>query len=485
MREIFLSSGKYRWPFSKGLVMESLINAGVGEQAALAIARSVEQHLLDHQQRVIEPEELKNLVARYAQRLAGTDLGQRFEGQTSTFEDINITDGRSQMPFSRGILGRSLEGAGFSPKGAYQVSKEVDRRLRQDGVHQIDLEGLEQFTADVLESLEGSAARKNYLERYHGTLEIEVGEDDSEITFPFSKGILAQSLLATGLSPAYVHRMARETELFLRERNHVQISRRDLADLVEAVLRREMGDDLADRYRTLRAVRHSERPLIVLIGGVTGTGKSYLASEISYRLGITRIVSSDSVREVMRAMVSPSLVPTLHSSTFTAWKAYLPPLERDTDHVPSREALLQGFREQIQQVSVGLEAIIRRSIEEHTSVVVEGVHVAPDYLMSFSSSDAIIVPMLVTVPDEAEHRNHFYLRDKETQQHRSVQRYLKHFELIRMMQDDLISRAQQARVPILDGLSLDRAAEGAIEVITQRMLASSRVATGAERTPKE
>jgi 2-phosphoglycerate kinase len=482
MREIFLSSGKYRWPFSKGLVVESLINAGVGEQAAIAIARSVEQHLLDHQQRLIEPEELKNLVSLYAQRLAGNDLGERFEGQTSTFEEINITDGRSQMPFSRGILGRSLEGAGFSPKAAFQLTKEVDRRLRQDGVHQIDLEGLERYTAAVLESLEGSNAKDSYLNRYNGTLEIEVCEDDSEITFPFSKGILAQSLLATGLSAAYSHRVAREAELFLRKGNHSQIRRQELSELVESVLRREIGDDLGDRYRTLRAVRRHDRPLIVLIGGVSGTGKSYLASEISYRLGITRIVSSDSVREVMRAMISPSLVPTLHASTFTAWKAYLNPLERDQDQVPSREALLQGFREQIQQVSVGLEAIIRRSIEERTSVVVEGVHVAPEYLMSFSSRDAIVVPMLVTVPDEEEHRNHFHLRDKETQQQRAARRYLKHFELIRMMQDDLITRAQQARVPILDGLSLDRAAEGAIEVITQRMLAAS---SGTERPPKE
>jgi len=36
----------------------------------------------------------------------------------------------------------------------------------------------------------------------------------------------------------------------------------------------------------------------VLIGGTTGTGKSTVASEVAHRLGITRVTSTDFIREV-------------------------------------------------------------------------------------------------------------------------------------------------------------------------------------------
>ncbi|MFN8510426.1 MAG: 2-phosphoglycerate kinase [Deinococcaceae bacterium] len=467
MREIFVSSGKHRWPFSKGLVIESLINADIEETVAIAIARSVEQHLLDHNTRLVSPESLKALVAQYTERLAGLSTGQRFEEQTSTFEDITVTEGQSRIPFSRGILARSLEALAFTPKRAHALAKEVDRQLRQKGIHRISVDELEQLVAQTLNVHEGEGVKNTYLNRYATFGGIEVYEDRPLVSFPFSKGILAQSLLATGLEPAYAHRVARETEMSLREQGQTHIARSHLATLVENILRQEVGGELADRYHVLRAIRRPEKPVIVLIGGVTGTGKSHLAAELSYRLGITRTVSSDSVREVMRAMISPALVPTLHSSTFMAWKAYFP--ESD-EYLPSSDTLLQGFREQAQQVSLGLEAIIRRSIEEHTNAVIEGVHIMPHHLMSFHFPGAVTVPMLVAALDEEEHRSHFYLRDQETQQHRPMQRYLKHFRDIRHIQDHLIEHAQRKQIPILDGLALDRATDGAIEIIIQKIL---------------
>lgn len=55
-------------------------------------------------------------------------------------------------------------------------------------------------------------------------------------------------------------------------------------------------------------------------------GKSVLASALAYRLGITHIVPSDAVREVFRVSLSKDLLPTLHLSTFEAWRALSPGL---------------------------------------------------------------------------------------------------------------------------------------------------------------
>jgi 2-phosphoglycerate kinase len=469
MPDIYLSSGKLRWPFSKGLVTESLLNAGLEEDDAQAVAQSVETHLLELQQFELSTLDLKKLVAHYAQKVAGTELGQRFEEQTPTFDTIMVLDQTSRVPFSRGILARSFERVGLAPRAAYSMALEVDRTLHLNGVQELNLQKLEQVAAHTLERLEGNVTRDLYLNRYRTLGDIEVLEDGTDVSFPFSKGILAQTLLAAGIEASYAQRIAREVEQTLREEGLDEVSRSSLRERTETLVRRDLGDDLADRYRILRSLRHPNKPIIILIGGVTGTGKSLLASEIAYRLGITRIVSSDSVREVMRAMVSRELLPTLHASTFTAWQAILPP-GVSRENAPSARNLLQGFREQVQQVSVGLSAVVRRSIEEHSSVILEGVHVVPEYLGEYASKDATLVPMLVAVPDEDEHRGHFKMRDLETQQHRPVERYLRYFSQIRQIQDSLLEGARRENIPILDGLSVERAAEQAVEVITRRVL---------------
>ena len=58
--------------------------------------------------------------------------------------------------------------------------------------------------------------------------------------------------------------------------------------------------------------------MIVLVGGATGTGKSTVATEIAYRLGITRVTSTDFIRQTMRAFFSHEFMPSIHYSSFEA-----------------------------------------------------------------------------------------------------------------------------------------------------------------------
>ena len=107
--------------------------------------------------------------------------------------------------------------------------------------------------------------------------------------------------------------------------------------------------------------------LIVLIGGTTGTGKSTVASEVAHRLGITRLTSTDFIRETMRAFFSYEEMPAIHHSSFEAGTA----VDGDAD------PLIAGFVEQSRLVCVGVDAAIRRSLTEGWSMVLEGVHLVP------------------------------------------------------------------------------------------------------------
>lgn len=470
MRKIFISSGKHQWPFSKGLVVESLLNVGIDQDAATAIARSVEQHIRNKKKRNVTPEELKEMVTEFTRKRLGKKFADQFTHQIPTFTDINVQDDSGlKLPFSRGILARSLEVARLTPRQAYETAKEVDRRLRMKGVEEITSAEIETLTEEVLEETVGAAGRSAYRDRYHSTGALMV-QDPSGLMYPFSKGILAQSLLATGLTSLVAHRISRDTELQLRELRLKSVTRAQIRHEVEQALIREVGEDIALRYRLMRVIRNPERPLVIMVGGVSGTGKSYIAAEIAYRLGITRVVSTDSIREVMRAMISPQLTPTLHASTFEAWQSLLGP--DDDRELPTEEQLLQGFREQVQQVSLGIHAIIQRAIKENTSIVLEGVHIVPGYFGMIQEPGALFIPMLMALPDEETHRSRFYSRDQETHQLRPKQRYLNHFMEIRALQDYIMGLAEKTGVPALQSDGQDRNVEQAMEVIANRVLQS-------------
>ena len=104
MREISISSGEHDWPFSKGLIVESLLNANIEREPAIAIARRVEQRLLDEQKRVVSPSILKTLVTEEARAVLGPDAADILEAQTSAFEDIVVIEADMRIPFSKGIL---------------------------------------------------------------------------------------------------------------------------------------------------------------------------------------------------------------------------------------------------------------------------------------------------------------------------------------------------------------------------------------------
>ncbi len=133
------------------------------------------------------------------------------------------------------------------------------------------------------------------------------------------------------------------------------------------------GDRYAKNFVRWREVERLDVPLVILIGGTTGVGKSTIATQLAARLGIVRVVATDAIREVMRSMLSPELMPTLHTSSFHADLALREPGK-------SADPLLLGFREQTAAVSVGINALIERAATEGTGIIIEGAHIVPGFL---------------------------------------------------------------------------------------------------------
>ncbi len=286
---------------------------------------------------------------------------------------------------------------------------------------------------------------------------------DREPGLPYSKGLRASDLMVTGLSPLRAYQIAEEVEERLVAMSVDAISREGLNDLTEQVLLDLAGDRYAKNFRRWEEVRGLDVPIVLLIGGATGVGKSTIATRLAVRLNIVRVVATDAIREVMRATLTQELMPTLYTSSFQADAALREPPGR------SQDTVIVGFREQTAAVSVGVNALLERAATEGTSAIIEGVHVVPGFIDAGTFDERILaIPVIVTVEDEELHRGHFAARAQDDRSSRPSVRYVRGFDNIRRVQRYIKSQALTHGVPVIANYSLDQMLSDLIDLVLDR-----------------
>ncbi|KAG0593754.1 hypothetical protein M758_UG016100 [Ceratodon purpureus] len=105
-----------------------------------------------------------------------------------------------------------------------------------------------------------------------------------------------------------------------KKRSTVTVSREKFLNVVCDALAQYQYLGPKQRTDLMVACRIRERKasVTVLLCGTSGCGKSTLASLLGHRLGVTTVVSTDSVRHMMRGFVSEVENPLLWSSTYHA-----------------------------------------------------------------------------------------------------------------------------------------------------------------------
>ncbi len=281
-------------------------------------------------------------------------------------------------------------------------------------------------------------------------LPLPLGGD--ELGLPYSRGLMARALMATGTPAHKAYALASRAadDLAVRGGGSVELDR--LETLAIELLGDAEGGETAQRLRRYHQLRELDLPILLLVGGATGTGKSTVATELAYRFGITRVTSTDFIRQTMRAFFSRDFMPSIHYSSFDAGDAF-----------PDADSPLEfGFMQQSRNVLVGVRAAMDRALEEGWSMVLEGVHLVPG-MVEPHPRDAVVVECVLAITDEREHERHFYARDAGSD--RPLSKYLERFADIRRLQDLIVERAERAGVPVIENEDADRAAAQLAELV--------------------
>ena len=270
---------------------------------------------------------------------------------------------------------------------------------------------------------------------------------------PYSKGLLARALVATGLSASLAWELALRVEDDLAALGEATVDLERLEELAQDVLGEDEGVAAVHRLRRYRELNELDLPIVVLVGGGTGTGKSRVATEIAYRLGITRVTSTDFIRQTMRAFFSEEFMPSIHFSSFEAGGA-TPDAEDPT---------LMGFLEQTRNVLVGVRAVIERALHEGWSMVLEGVHLVPGMVPTVEG--ALAVQCVLEIESEQVHETHFWVRDGATEGLRPVQRYVDALDDIREIQRFIVARARRNDVPVIENSDIDATIASVMDLV--------------------
>ena len=357
---------------------------------------------------------------------------------------VKNSEDQTQVPFLRGILTRSLQISGLKFEEAHELASKIRTEIEDQSV--IATNDLEKLVIKYLAKSSNKKAVTQYENRNMPYM-LQVETDDGQFT-GFSPSTYRTDLVSIGLTVAQASDIVDELCAHLLKRNKTNVTTRYLGKVTYRILRksRDIGEIPARRWLIWRDFVHSGRPIVYLIGGSPGNGKSTIATLLASRLDIPRMQSTDTLREVMRTMITKEDMPILHRSSFTAWKEV--PAKDDSDEDLVRR-IVEAYTEQAMFLSVSVQAVVQRAIHERVSVVIEGVHVYPAMASELTGlEDAVVVPLMLGIFKKSKLMARMKGRSTEVPRRR-VERYVKYFDHIWSLQSFLLLEADSMDVPII------------------------------------
>ncbi|XP_022948852.1 P-loop NTPase domain-containing protein LPA1 homolog 1-like isoform X2 [Cucurbita moschata] len=396
------------------------------------------------------------------------DEGEKLEKEKGSFR------------YTRHVLQSTLQLMGCKPRHAFKISKWVFELIRKEASTDVFLP--EESDILGLVSLVGQGQSEKDTDYYHNCFDgneifenLGSREGDNSKNIPF--------------------------ELYKKSRTAV-VKRETFLDVIcdsLATYKYVGPNQRADLILACR-IRERKESVTVLLCGTSGCGKSTLSALLGSRLGITTVISTDSIRHMMRSFVDEKQNPLLWSSTYHAGE-FLDPvavaeskarkkakklagishkhmkdetsdglitINSDNQLIGSAKVLnnlelispkqmaIEGFKAQSEMVIDSLDRLITAWEERKESVIVEGVHLSLSFVMGLMKKHPSIIPFMIYIVNEEKHLERFAVRAKYMTLDPAKNKYVKYIRNIRTIQDYLCKRADKHLVPKINNTNVDK-----------------------------
>ena len=175
-------------------------------------------------------------------------------------------------------------------------------------------------------------------------------------------------------------------------------------------------------------------PRLLIISGTSGVGKSTTSTSLASSLGFTKIASTDTIREVLRTQISSTASPALHRSSFES----------------AGGSASEDWKETVQALSGGVEAVIDRASSKGADLLLEGVHYIPnkEVIDLWREAGGVAIGVVLYVSSEERHRG--MIANREKHNGKKVDHYLGNLNRIREIQEDLVLSGSESGWLVID-----------------------------------
>ncbi|MHA1637711.1 MAG: hypothetical protein ACTSUB_06815 [Candidatus Thorarchaeota archaeon] len=196
------------------------------------------------------------------------------------------------------------------------------------------------------------------------------------------------------------------------------------------------------REYEIRRVKKDIPPIILAIEGASATGKSMLAIRMIDNLSATRIISTDTIRQILRTSFSEEVYPELFCHTYQAhqYKQVGP------ENLPD---VVRGYLAQCQVIHPTIHEMVSRISLEGVTALVEGVHIIPGKLKDLKPG---VVEIIIN-PSKDDHRAMFtskHLAGGLTTVSSSEESRFIEFEATRDIHEFMIDQARETNTQIVE-----------------------------------
>ncbi|TXT55630.1 MAG: hypothetical protein BAJATHORv1_30009 [Candidatus Thorarchaeota archaeon] len=246
-----------------------------------------------------------------------------------------------------------------------------------------------------------------------------------------------------------------------------QIRKKNPDDLIQTCIDHitPFSTEAAERFEFLSEFSNSRKediPSIILsLEGASATGKSILSMGMIRALSASRIVSTDTIRQVLRAKGSVEKHPELYCHTY---QAHRHKQVGDEELNP----VVRGFLAQCEQITPTIRKLVKRLTNEGTTGLIEGVHIIPGTLQEIAEG---VLEILIH-PPEFVHRDMFLSKGTDTKlktvsKDESIR--LSEYEATRKIQNFMLDRAQVHECAIIEMKDFDEAESAICDLVVSKV----------------
>lgn len=193
-----------------------------------------------------------------------------------------------------------------------------------------------------------------------------------------------------------------------------------------------------ERFNTLWNERRITTPLVIMVGGYAGVGKSTLAYAVGKQVNNISFYATGFARAAAQTFIAPDENAALYKSTFS--------LHELTYGEVDERKIVELFKRQRDPVTKILVRSINFVAEEHQHTIIDGNHVSPDLSAEISRNNPGIIPIEV------------YLSVTDPETHRKMMEGPTHsrkisdvdFETARILHDFIVSEARENEKSVLE-----------------------------------